>query len=108
MSVSEYNGVSQSKHYLPKWYLLILIGVYTMVIVVLGNLLLHPPVSRNHVDCHKAMELWNHHEGQAAIAAFKGQESKAKQLKLDYEKLVLSHAPTCFPKELKDYLIQNP
>ena len=101
-------SVSESRKHIPKWRLWTLIGIYISILVVLGNLLLHPPVSKIKVDCHKAMALWNQYEGQAAISAFSGQDNKAKFLRKDYDRLVLYNAPSCFPKDLKDYIIQNP
>ena len=47
------------------------------------------------VNCDKAIAFWNYDEGQAAIAAFSGNDKKASVLKTQYEKLV-SDQPECF------------
>jgi len=54
------------------------------------------------------MQKWNYYEGQAAISAFKGDEISSKTLRKNYETLALKIAPSCFPQQLKDYLISNP
>lgn len=60
------------------------------------------------VNCNEAMQKWNYYEGQAAISAFKGDEISSKTLRKNYETLALKIAPSCFPQQLKDYLISNP
>jgi hypothetical protein len=92
---------------IPKWRIIVLICLYVIILGVLGNLLISPPVSKFKVDCKKAMAAWNYDLGQAGIASLSGQDKKATALKNDYENLVLKFAPSCFPAGLKDYLIQN-
>lgn len=59
------------------------------------------------MDCKKAMEAWNYDEGQAAIAAFKGEDMKAQLLKSNYTRLVTGMNKPCFPPKLVEYIKQG-
>lgn len=85
----------------------IILWIIFLFLVLIGTTwaLLNVKYTRQ-VNCDKAMAIWNYDEGQAAIAAFGGNDKKASVLKTQYEKLV-SDQPECFPPDLVDYVKQH-
>ena len=96
----------QVKH-IAKWKLWLMIIIYVITIGLVGDLLINPPAPKLNIDCKKAMSLWNYDVGQLTLANLVGDTKKSKQLKSDYERLVLSRYGACFPSQLVDFIFAN-
>lgn len=83
------------------WMMLLLtmLGLTTTALVVVK-----PEVK---IDCDKAMAQWNFFEGQASIAAFKGDEISKIQLQNRYKALVTGPNRVCFPPDLITFITSN-